>query len=115
MKKIRKIKRNIKFWWQRRTRGWDDSDCWNLNYQFVKWFHQHLLVYKEQASKMVDLEYHKFNYNGYEYTQLQLINKLIVLTAEYMEDEAEDNWNDLNSIKNEILDIFKLIFWTLWW
>jgi len=24
-------KRSIKFWWQRRTRGWDDSDTWNLD------------------------------------------------------------------------------------
>lgn len=25
------LKRDLRFWWQRRTRGWDDSDCWNID------------------------------------------------------------------------------------
>lgn len=27
----RRAWRAVKFWWQRRTRGWDDSDLWNLD------------------------------------------------------------------------------------
>ncbi len=26
------MNRTLKFWYQRRTRGWDDSDTWNLAY-----------------------------------------------------------------------------------
>lgn len=26
-----KLKRKLKFWWQRRIRGYDDSDIWNLD------------------------------------------------------------------------------------
>jgi hypothetical protein len=26
----------VKFWWQRRTRGWDDSELWNLDHSLAK-------------------------------------------------------------------------------
>ena len=28
---ISRLRRKLKFWWQRRTRGWDDRDTWNLD------------------------------------------------------------------------------------
>ena len=30
--------RRIKFFWQRRTRGFDDSETWDLDDTFLKWF-----------------------------------------------------------------------------
>ncbi len=30
------MKRWLLYWWQRRTRGWDDSDLWNLDYSLAK-------------------------------------------------------------------------------
>ena len=33
----RLIKRSIRFWWQRRTRGWDNSETWAIDYSFYKW------------------------------------------------------------------------------
>lgn len=28
---LRRIRQWVKFWWQRRTRGWDDSELWSLD------------------------------------------------------------------------------------
>ena len=33
---IRTIKRDIKYWFQRRVRGWSDDETWNLDYEFIK-------------------------------------------------------------------------------
>lgn len=33
---FRNAKRAAKFWWQRRTRGWDDSELWNLDHSLAK-------------------------------------------------------------------------------
>lgn len=33
------IKRIIKFWWQRKTRGFDDSETWNLDTTFLDWLY----------------------------------------------------------------------------
>lgn len=115
---IKSIKRDIKFWFQRRIRGWSDDECWNLNYEFIKWVNSRFKKFKEQATKIVDLEYRKFTYKGKKYTQLELINKLIKLTDEVIDG---DYWNcdittlNIDKIKNEIFDMFKLIYWAMWW
>ena len=112
--KLRTLKRSIKYWFQRRTRGWSDDETWNLDYEFIKWVNSRFKKYKEEAGKIVDLEFHKFEYEGKEYTQLELIDKVIKLSNEYIDTNLlfEDK---LGSIKDEIFDIFKLIFWTMWW
>jgi len=44
---IHLIKMKIKFWWQRRTRGFDDSELWNLDYTIAKFIGPRLRAYKE--------------------------------------------------------------------
>ena len=112
--KLRTLKRSIKYWFQRRTRGWSDDETWNLDYEFIKWVNSRFKKYKEKTSKIVDLEFHRFKYEGKEYTQLELIDKVIKLSNEYI-DTGLLSEDKLNSIKDEIFDIFKLIFWTMWW
>ena len=57
---IRTIKRDIKYWFQRRVRGWSDDETWNLDYEFIKWVNSKFKKYKEEAVGIVDLEYYKF-------------------------------------------------------
>lgn len=112
--KLRTLKRSIKYWLQRRTRGWSDDETWNLDCEFIKWVNSRFKKYKEKASKIVDLEFHRFEYEGKEYTQLELIDKVIKLSNEYIDTNLLSEYK-LNLIKDEIFDIFKLIFWTMWW
>ncbi len=39
--------RAIRFWWQRRTRGWDDSVTWNLDQQIAVWLAPRLHRFRE--------------------------------------------------------------------
>lgn len=32
----RRLRQTVRFWWQRRTRGWDDSELWNLDHSLAK-------------------------------------------------------------------------------
>lgn len=109
------IKRNIKYWFQRRTRGWSDNETWNLDYEFIKWVNSRFKKYKEKAGKIVDLDFHQFTYKKKKYTQLELIDKVIKLSDEYINLSVSVFEDKLDSIKNEIFDIFKLIFWSMWW
>lgn len=110
------LKRRIKFWWQKRTRGWSDDECWNLDYSFILWINSRLKVYKEQAGKFIYLEYHKFEYCGKTYTKLELIDRVIELSDKYI-CKANGVWfeDKLDPLRIEIIDIFKLIYWNLWW
>ena len=92
------------------------KECWNLNYSFILWLKERLPVYVEEAGKMVNLEYHKFNFRGEEYTQLKLINKMIELANYLTEDEKYFNLTQESAEKTEeLLEIFKLVFSSLWW
>ncbi len=90
------------------------KDCWDLDWAFITWLQQHLIVFKKDASSVVDLEYYKFKYKDEELTQLQIIDKLIRLTTEVIVDY--DLWNEYCLTKiNEILDLWKLVFPAMWW
>ena len=104
-------------WWSKKNKKKKISkECWNLNYSFILWLKERLPVYVEEAGKMVNLEYHKFNFRSEEYTQLQLINKMIDLVNYLTEDEKYFNLTQESAEKTEeLLEIFKLVFSTLWW
>lgn len=86
---------------------------WNLNYEFIVWLNKWFRIYKKNASKVVDLEYFKFDYKGKKYTQIEIINRIIYLTGTVIEKEGYlDNHEE---IIDEIFDLFRLIFGYMWW
>ena len=113
------IIRNIKYWLQRRTRGGSDDETGNLNYEFILWLNSRFKKYREQAIKIVNLEYYKFEYKDKIYTQLQVIDRIIELTDYIINnDYYEMMWSDvehLEAMKNEIFDLFKMSFGAMWW
>ena len=56
-------------------------DCWDLEYTFFKWLEERLPVYLKEGGAFVDLEYHKFEFRGKEYTQKELIERMIHLLS----------------------------------
>ena len=110
--------RDVKYWFQRRSRGWSDDETWCLDYYFVKWLRAHLKKYLEDAGKVVDLEFHKFEYKGQERTLYYLVARMIHLCTKLLKNY--DNWEFdeqtmIKETKNELLDIFKLTFFYLGW
>ena len=110
--------REVKYWFQRRIRGWSDDETWTIDFYFVKWLREHVKKYLEQAGKVVDLEFHKFEYKGQERTLYYLITRMIHLCSKLL--KQYDNWEFdkqtmIEETKNELLDIFKLTFFYLWW
>ena len=106
--------RKIKYWFQRRIRGWSDDECWNLDITFLEWINSRFKKYKEKAGKIVDLEFHKFKYKGKTYTQLELIDRVIELSDVILKDHVSwDIYHDKEL--HELFDIFELIYWSMWW
>lgn len=90
------------------------EECWNLDYSFIHWLNGHLKIFRDDASKIIDLEFHMLSYQGKDITLLEAIDRMIVLTN-YL--KIEDNYyfeDNVNKI-NELLDLFKLSFTHLWW
>ena len=116
---IKSVKRDIKYWFQRRTRGWSDDETWNLDWEFFRWINSRFKQYIKDANEIVDLEFYKFKYKGKEYTQLELINKVIKLTNKLIDEDyfmgKLEEAEEITKTKDEVLDIFKIIFFSMWW
>lgn len=111
MKKIvRKINRKIK----NIKQGFPSRECWSLDYTFIKWLNGRLVVYLRDASEIVDLSFHKFQYEEYEYTQEEIVKEMIRLSSLLIDD---DNYfhKDVDNELDKLLDLFKLSFRSLWW
>lgn len=49
MNRITDIMFNIKMWWQRKTRGWADTDIWNLETTAAEWILPRLKALRENT------------------------------------------------------------------
>lgn len=62
-----KIKRQLKFWWQRKTRGFDDSELWDLDITIMEFTLTRLKAFKkmERVSwpsppEILEIEWEKY-------------------------------------------------------
>lgn len=93
-------------------------ECWNLDYQLVKWLNEHLKVYLKTAGKHVDLTFHTFWIGNKKLTQEQCIRRLIEITdflKDHNYDWTLDGANNLINLKDEMYDILQKIHFSLWW
>jgi len=109
------VKRSIKHWWQRRTRGFSDDETWSLNYEIAKFTLPRLKLFKE------------FNF-GYPSSitseEWNIILDKIIFSLEYEvarykgEEKLPDNPDDFSAYFEKVQEGFRLFgewFGNLWW
>ena len=91
------------------------EECWNLGYEFVKWLNEHLKIYVEDKQKVVDMEYYKYDYKGKNYTELEMVNKLVDVTDELLKEYDGIDCDKMNKLKDEMYELLKKIHFSLEW
>lgn len=106
-------KRQEKWEKERETYGFDERETWDLDLTFHLWLYERLKMYVDVS--FVNLEYHKFKYNGEEYTKKQLIDMML----ERLEFSFKEGYNDLDEKQyayvSEIEKIWAVVFPAMWW
>lgn len=100
---------------EQETYGFDHRETWNLSYAFYAWLYERLRMYVEVASKIVDLEYHKFTFKGYKFNQLELINMMLERIEFYFTEEYNDWDADDCAYVEEIGQIWAIVLPAMWW
>lgn len=104
----RLIKRSIKFFFQRLTRGWDDSDTWSLDYSLAKLIAPRLKRFKEVTG----------GHPG-DMTEQEWNNTLDKMIAAFEFLGSEERWSNTDKNKwNEVqegIDLFAKHYVGLWW
>lgn len=115
---------------EREIYGFDNRETWCLDAVFYMWLYERLKMYVEIGGQVVDLNFHKFDFKGKEYTQLELINMMIERLEYYFNEDTRDSKIDeyrkqgmgiveadnkaYEPIK-EIGEIWALVLPAMWW
>ncbi len=94
--KLRRVKYAIKYWWQRRTRGFGDDDLWNLDHTIAEFVLPRLTAYRnsfggmpacysadEWRSKLDEMIW------SFEYITREWDDELVMQSVEEVDQETE--------------------------
>lgn len=103
--------------WQRQRReyGFDERETWSLDSAFYLWLYERLKMYLEYASRVVDLDFHKFIFKGEKYTQKQLIDMMIERLENYFANKYDTESEEESSRLDEVAEIWVLVLPAMWW
>lgn len=109
--------RNKKWKEERKIYGFDERETWSLDHYFVEWLYSHLMMYMETGGTVIDLNYHKFNFAGKEYTQKEAIDYILYACKEYLlcDDIYCGNTGELIPNTQKAIRLFAEILPAMWW
>ena len=102
---------------QQETYGFDDRETYSLDTTFYMWLYERVMMYKEVASEIVNLEdeHRKFTLNGEEYTQLAYIN-LLIDKLKFVLSSGVDIWDtEYEGSTKEIGYMWAELLPAMWW
>ena len=100
------------------------KETFSLDMTILAYLYEHLVMYKEVAGEIVNLSYHKFNINDEILTEEQCINRMlddirVILSIDDSDYISVEDFEKKDKImtekKNDLFDVLKECFWTLWW
>lgn len=108
-------KRLNKWEMEREVYGFDDRETWDLQSSFYLWLYERLMKYVESASPIVNLEYHKFEYKGKEYTQIEMIDMMLERLKFFFSSSYVDFDPESEKKVQEIGEIWAIVLPAMWW
>ena len=91
----------------------DERSTFNAEYTMIGWLYEALNFLKDET--IVNWEFHKFIINDEELTNGQCLERMIedckiILTGDDMHE-----FEKMDAAKDDLFDVMKACFWTLWW
>lgn len=95
--------------------GFDSTETWNLDTSFYLWLYEHLRMYKDKASEIVNLHFHQFVFKCKNYYQDELIDMMLERIRFLFSEEYDEFNNDHYDYVSETLEIWATILPAMWW
>lgn len=91
------------------------KDCWSLNIATLSWLKPRLEKYLKDAGNFIDLSFYTFEYKEHTYTEEALIKRMLVLIDKIETSYYEVPKAEIEAWKDEFFDLWKMVFFCLWW
>lgn len=98
---------------QRKQYGFDERETWSLDWALTEWIYTRFKMYKEFAGDIVDLNWHKFDYEGKQITQGEAINTIIKACEKVL--KSDGVWDDDGTLPKNIYVLLGEIMPAMWW
>lgn len=93
----------------------DERSTFNMDYTLIAWLYECLRYFQDEVSKIVDLEFPKFDIDGETLTQRQCIDRMVDdCKVILLEDEFEDR-EKRDAAKDDIFKVLSKVYWMMWW
>ena len=100
---------------EREEYGFDERETWDLLLSFHLWLYERLMMYLEVAQRVINLDFHKFDYNGKEYTQRELIELMLERLRFHFSPEFDDCNREHVELIRSIYEIWSIVLPVMWW
>ena len=100
----------------RKVYGFDERETWDLRDDSLAWLYERIKMFIDVCD--VDLSYHKFNYNDKEFTQQEILDKILEDIRLYFDAKCSydpDKWEKRVPYLNEIGILWGLVLPAMWW
>lgn len=101
---------------QHQIYGFDETETWSLDSTFYAWLYEHLRMYVDKADRVVNLNFHQFDWKGQRYSQLELINEILERIRFFFSDSYDEFNSEMDfEYIHEIGELWTLILPAMWW
>ena len=116
------MRRWLRHWWQRRTRGFDDSELWGLDDTAMRWFYPRLKAFREMDRMGVPLHPIRLDEDGNPdgFTEDEwnaILDEILAALKLYVEDDYYSTTEEYQAGQKQIHEGLKLLgvwFRALW-
>ena len=90
------------------------EETWSMDYSFATWLYEHIRGYILAAEEVVDLHYHKFEIEGVEYSQYDIMLWILDDLEVYLKDDSLWGNTGFDRLK-EAAYLWSEILPAMWW
>lgn len=93
----------------------DTRDTFNMNHTLIMWLYQCLRFFEEEASKVVNFNFHKFDIDGEELTQMQCIHRMVDDCTVIIKSDEFEEMEKIDAAKDDLFKVLSKVYWAMWW
>lgn len=114
------VYRYFKYKRKEKQKGFNPVNTWDLSSYFWHYLFEMIEAYLDNASEIIDLDYHKFTYEGKEYTQNEVLKILKDEIKDIISLETGDTYDmyiyeKIRDKEKKALDLWYLVLPVMGW
>lgn len=93
----------------------DKRDTFCMDYTLIAWLYERLRYFQDEASKVIDFSYRKFDIDDKELNQMQCINRMVEDCKAILTLDEFKEFDKIDAAKDDLFKVLSKVYWAMWW